>query len=108
LDPDSLTISAGKRAEPRVPFASLIEAGLIAPGAELTDAGRRHVAKVRADGTVAIDGEAASIHRTGARVQGLSACNGWTFWHVEAEGELRPIDELRRLVRERMALQSKG
>ena len=104
LDADSLMIQPGKRSEPRVPFASLIEAGLIAPGAELTDAGRRHVAHVRADGTVSVAGEAASIHRVGAKVQGLSACNGWTFWHVEAEGKLQPIDELRRLVRERMAI----
>ncbi|ORE97422.1 site-specific DNA-methyltransferase [Aurantimonas sp. 22II-16-19i] len=104
LSAESLTIQAGKRSEPRVPFASLIEAGLIEPGAELTDAGRRHVAHVRADGTVSVAGEAASIHRVGAKVQGLSACNGWTFWHVEDEGQLKPIDELRRLVRERMAL----
>ncbi|TFF19181.1 site-specific DNA-methyltransferase [Jiella endophytica] len=103
LGAESLEIFGGKRAEPRVPFASLLEAGLIEPGTRLTDAGRRHVAHVRADGTVAVAGEAASIHRVGAKVQGLSACNGWTFWHVEAEGELRPIDELRRLVRERMA-----
>ncbi|MCD2470647.1 site-specific DNA-methyltransferase [Jiella sp. MQZ9-1] len=104
LPEESLLIATGKRAEPRVPFASLIEAGLIAPGARLTDAGRRHVAQVRADGTVAVGGEVASIHRVGAKVQGLSACNGWTFWHVEAEGVLTPIDELRRLVREKMAL----
>ncbi|MBP0614492.1 site-specific DNA-methyltransferase [Jiella mangrovi] len=104
LSADSLMIQPGKRAEPRIPFASLLEAGLIAPGTELTDAARRHVAHVRADGTVSVKGEAASIHRVGAKVQGLSACNGWTFWHVEAEGELKPIDELRRLVRERMAL----
>ena len=24
-----------------------------------------------------------SIHRIGALAQGLEACNGWTFWHVE-------------------------
>ena len=108
LSGESLAMAAGKRAEPRVPFASLVEAGLIEPGTQLTDAGRRHVAHVRADGTVSVSGEAASIHRVGAKVQGLAACNGWTFWHVETEGQLRPIDELRRLVRERMALGSRG
>ncbi|MCE7030467.1 site-specific DNA-methyltransferase [Jiella avicenniae] len=107
LSEESLAMAAGKRAEPRVPFASLLEAGLIEPGTQLTDAGRRHVAHVRADGTVAVSGEAASIHRVGAKVQGLAACNGWTFWHVETEGQLRPIDELRRLVRERMAIGSR-
>ena len=38
------------REAPRVPFAALIERGLIAPGAKLVDAKRRHRALVRADG----------------------------------------------------------
>ena len=29
-----------------------------------------------------------SIHRVGAAVQGLEACNGWTFWHAETAGAL--------------------
>ncbi|RIY03407.1 site-specific DNA-methyltransferase [Aureimonas flava] len=103
LDADVLRISAGKRAEPRVPFATLVEAGLVAPGAELTDAKGRWQASVRADGTIAFGGEAASIHRIGAKVQGLEACNGWTFWHVRENGRLRVIDELRQIVRDQMA-----
>jgi modification methylase len=35
----------------------------------------------------------------GAQVQGLDACNGWTFWHYERSGGLTPIDELRRIAR---------
>jgi modification methylase len=35
----------------------------------------------------------------GARVQGLDACNGWTFWHYERVGGLTQIDELRRIAR---------
>jgi modification methylase len=31
----------------------------------------------------------------GAIVQGRQACNGWTFWHFEADGDLKPIDVLR-------------
>jgi modification methylase len=92
-----------KRAEPRVAFGSLIEAGLIAPGAQLSDSRRRWTASVRADGTLAIGRDAGSIHRLGAMVQGLEACNGWTFWHTETEGKLKPIDDLRRVVRDRMA-----
>ena len=98
-----LTIVQGKRSEPRVAFGVLLEAGLIAPGTVLTDAKRRHSAIVRADGTVTSAGEAGSIHRIGARVQGFDACNGWTFWHVEREGRLEPIDALRQVVRDRMA-----
>ena len=86
-----------------MPFNSLIEAGLVAPGAELTDSKGRWVANVRADGTIAIGDHAASIHRLGAQVQGLDACNGWTFWHVRHGKTLRVIDELRQEIRDRMA-----
>jgi len=97
-----IALMTGKRAEPRVAFGSLVEAGLLAPGALLTDSRKRWTASVRADGTVAIGSEAGSIHRMGARVQGLDACNGWTFWHFEEAGALKPIDDLRGLVREGM------
>ena len=93
----------GQRAAPRVAFAALLEAGLIAPGTELTDARRRWRARVQADGSVAAAGEQASIHKIGAKVQGLDACNGWTFWHFERDGALTPIDALRQRVRDRMA-----
>ena len=39
----------------------------------------------------------------GAKVQGLDACNGWTFWHYEDGDKLTPIDELRRVARQKMA-----
>ena len=97
-----IALMTGKRAEPRVAFVSLVESGLVAPGTLLTDARKRWTASVRADGTLAIGSEAGSIHRMGARVQGLDACNGWTFWHVEEEGALKPIDDLRSLVRQGM------
>jgi modification methylase len=99
----ALTVSAGKRGEPRIPFGTLIEAGLIAPGAVLTDVRARHEAEVRADGTLRAGDHTGSIHRVGALVQGLDACNGWTFWHVENEGALAPIDELRKIVRREFA-----
>ena len=40
-----------------------------------------------------------SIHRMGALAQGLEACNGWTYWHVEKKGALMLIDRLRAEVR---------
>ncbi|MCX8996402.1 site-specific DNA-methyltransferase [Rhizobiaceae bacterium BDR2-2] len=98
-----LTVMTGKKAEPRVAFNVLVESGLVRPGQVLTDAKRRWSAIVRADGTLAAGGEAGSIHRLGARVQGLDACNGWTFWHVEEQGSLRPIDDLRARIRKEMA-----
>lgn len=98
-----LSVMTGKKAEPRVAFNTLIESGLIKPGTVLTDAKRRYSAIVRADGTVASGGEAGSIHRLGAKVQGLDACNGWTFWHFEDGNTLKPIDELRTVIRNDLA-----
>ena len=90
--------------EPRIAFASLVEAGLIAPASSLTDAKKRHSAMVRADGTLSLSGFVGSIHKTGALAQGLPACNGWTFWHYEQKGALAPIDDLRSQARERLRI----
>jgi modification methylase len=98
-----LTVMTGKKAEPRVAFNVLIEAGLLKPGQVLTDAKRRHSAIIRADGTLAAGGDAGSIHRLGAKVQGLDACNGWTFWHFDDGQGMRPIDELRVVIRNDLA-----
>src|SRR5450755_2751441 len=53
------------REAPRVPFASLIERGLLAAGARLVDAKRRHRALVRADGAITLGETVGSIHRIG-------------------------------------------
>jgi len=91
-----------RRSEPRVAFLSVVEAGLARPGEKLTDAARRHSAIVRADGALAAGPAVGSIHKIGALVQGLPACNGWTFWHVERGGRLTPIDDLRANMRAAM------
>jgi modification methylase len=103
----ALKIVEGRRAEQRVPFGSLIDAGLIHAGDALFDARRRHNAIVRADGSLAceMDGRTitGSIHRVGALVQGLDACNGWTYWNRDIGTALEPIDVLRDVVRRQMA-----
>ncbi|NWG26563.1 MAG: site-specific DNA-methyltransferase [Pseudorhodoplanes sp.] len=91
------------REAPRVPFQALIERGLVSAGAKLVDAKKRHRALVRADGAISLGEKVGSIHRIGALAQGLEACNGWTFWHVETPKGLTLIDELRAKVREEMA-----
>ena len=95
----SLAAFQTAREAPRVPFATLIQRGMIAPGAGLFDAKRRHKALVRADGAIALGDAVGSIHRIGAIAQGLEACNGWTFWHVERKGALMVIDTLRAEIR---------
>jgi modification methylase len=84
-----------KRDQPRVAFGTLVESGLVPAGAQLNDAKRRWTAKVRADGSIACDSHAGSIHKVGAELQGAPSCNGWTFWHVEQDGALTLLDALR-------------
>lgn len=103
LGKTELTVLTGKKAEPRVAFNTLVESGMVKPGQVLTCAKRRHSAVVRADGTLASGSEAGSIHRLGAKVQGVDACNGWTFWHIDDGHSLRPIDDLRAIIRSGLA-----
>src|SRR5262245_10749418 len=91
------------REAPRVPFSTLLERGLVSAGARLVDAKRRHAALVRADGAIALGETVGSIHRIGALAQGLEACNGWSFWHVETAKGLISIDALRAEIRAGMA-----
>ena len=91
------------REAPRVPFAELIERGMIKPGTRLTDARKRYNALVRADGALSFADKVGSIHRIGALAQGLEACNGWTFWHIDSPKGLTCIDDLRAQVRATMA-----
>ncbi len=93
------------REAPRVPFAALVERGLVVPGITLVDAKKRHQALVRADGALALGETVGSIHRIGALAQGLEACNGWTFWHVETPQGLTVIDTLRARVRAEMGVE---
>jgi len=99
LSPEAIAAAPEKRAEPRVPFLSLVEGGLIRPGETLLDERRRHRAVVRPDGTLMLGPAVGSIHKIGALAQGLPACNGWTFWHAERGRDLVLIDEYRAKVR---------
>jgi modification methylase len=103
LAEDTLAPVATAREAPRVAFATLVERGLVSAGAKLVDARRRHRALVRADGALALGEAVGSIHRMGALAQGLDACNGWTFWHVETSEGLTSIDALRAQIRAEMA-----
>lgn len=102
LKGDELDITPAKRTLPRVAFGSLIENGMIKPGTMLYGPSKRHIAKVRADGTLISANNKGSIHQVGASVQGAPSCNGWTFWHMEVNDNLVSIDNLRAEVRAQM------
>ncbi|WP_414713877.1 site-specific DNA-methyltransferase [Sphingomonas sp.] len=96
LDESALRTMQSPRSSPKVAFGTIVETGYLQPGSVLTDAKRRWRATVRADGSLLSDcGQAGSIHKLGASLQGAPACNGWTFWHQEADTGLAAIDALR-------------
>ena len=95
LDESAMQTVTDKREQPRVAFGLLVESGLVPPGTALVDAKRRWTATVRADGSIACTVHSGSIHKVGAALQNAPSCNGWTFWHVEDCGALKPIDALR-------------
>ena len=97
LDESALTTMQSAKSARRVAFGQLLETGWLSPGAQVFDKKRRWSAQVRADGSLAAGRDTGSIHGLGAKLQGAPSCNGWTFWHCEHEGEVKPIDALRQL-----------
>ncbi len=96
---DEMVVTGSKRAEPRIPFGQIVEAGLLRAGDTLYDAKGRLSARVRADGSLVLGDLSGSIHKVGAMAQSAPACNGWTYWHFKSDKGLAPIDVLRAQVR---------
>jgi modification methylase len=100
--PADLDVMGSKKAEPRVPFGQIVEAGLLRPGDMVWCPKGEQAARVRADGSLAMGELTGSIHKMGALVQSQPACNGWTYWHFKSDKGLAPIDVLRSKVRAEM------
>jgi len=97
--PEDLVVTSSRKAEPKVPFGALVEAGLLAPGDKLYCPKGDHEARVRADGSLVSGSMTGSIHKLGALLENAPACNGWTYWRFKTDTGLRPIDALRAEIR---------
>ncbi len=84
-----------ERRPARIPFGMLVEAGRLKAGDELVARRGKARAHIRVDGSIRSGEHEGSIHKVGAAVENAPACNGWTYWHIEANGTLVPIDALR-------------
>ena len=93
--PSAMAATPTKRDAVRLPFGTLVERGMVPPGTTLMDRQRRVTATVGADASLTSGPNQGSIHQVGAAVQNAPSCNGWTFWHLEHEGKLVPLDALR-------------
>jgi len=83
------------KTKPRVPFGSLVELGIIKPGASIFDQKKKIIAKIMADGSIKHSSAEGSIHKVAAKILGTESCNGWTYWHLNVNGSVEPIDNLR-------------
>jgi modification methylase len=99
VNPEDLQVMGSKKAEPRVAFGSLVEAGLLRPGDRLFCPKGEREARVRADGSLVSGDLSGSIHKMGALMENAPACNGWTYWRFKSDRGLQPIDVLRAQVR---------
>ena len=97
--PEDLAVMGSKKAEPKVPFGALVEAGLLRPGDRLYCPRGEREARVRADGSLVAGSLTGSIHKLGALLENAPACNGWTYWRFKTDQGLKPIDALRAEIR---------
>ncbi len=106
--PEDLALPRTKKDLKRVPFAALLECGLLRPGQELYwGAQGERTAKLLADGHLQYDGQVGSIHSIGSLIQN-APCNGWEHWYYrdEESGRLFPIEQLRQAIRDRQGEQT--
>ena len=92
-----------KRNQPRIPFGTLLEHGLIQPGQTLYFGKEGNsTATVLANGQLKHNGFTGSIHQVGKAIQN-GPCNGWEHWYYldPQSGQHIVIDQLRERVRQR-------
>jgi len=81
---------------PRVSFGSLVAKGYVSPGENLVSEDGSFKARVQADASLLCNDMTGSIHSLSASLTGRERNNGWTYWHVEREGRMVCIDDLRK------------
>ncbi len=102
FDPAVFDVRARSKTTPRVPFASLLEHGLLRPGQTLffmKDLSRSAV--IKPDGRLrAADGFEGSIHAAGSHLMDGAPCNGWQHWYLQENGRWVSLAEIRERYRQ--------
>jgi DNA modification methylase len=94
-----------QKREPRLPFGTLLEHGLLHPGQTLYfGPNAEATATVLANGQLSYRGATGSIHAIGRAIRN-APCNGWEHWYFEdpETGELQPVNALRARLRQAAA-----
>ena len=92
---EKLFITPSKRDRPKVSFATLIESGYLNIGDKLSSKNEKYKAEIAVDGNIVSNEIRGSIHKVGAKVQNIEACNGWDFWFKQDGDQLINIDHFR-------------
>ncbi len=95
IEDNYLDTIENNKSKPRIPFGSLVELGIIKPGASLFDPKKKINAKIMVDGSIRYKNTEGSIHKIAAKIIGAESCNGWTYWHYNVNGSTVLIDSLR-------------
>ena len=102
---------AVRKRQKRVSVSDLLAAGLVRAGARWQGktGGQDVFAEVTAEGGLVVDGEALSSPSAAAKKATGYPVDGWHFWKfTDAEGLVREVDELRKRLRERQAVEVEG
>ena len=98
---DEVYVFDRQKREPRIPFGTLLEHGLLRPGQTLYFGTHAEATAVVLDnGLLQRNGATGSIHAMGRAIRN-APCNGWEHWYYEDpdSGERLPIDRLRARLR---------
>jgi DNA modification methylase len=101
LSPEGSLNIPNPRRQKRIPFGSLLEAGLVNPGQILYFNRDGVQATIMADGHISCGETVGSIHGVARSLSSGSPVNGWDCWFFEgADGKRQSIDMLRQKIRE--------
>jgi modification methylase len=98
---DEVYVFDSQRREPRIPFGTLVEHGLLRPGQTLYFGQHGEATAIVLDnGLLQRNGATSSIHAMGRAIRN-APCNGWEHWYYDDadSGERLPIDRLRARLR---------
>ncbi len=97
-----------RRQVARVSIGALLENGLLNPGQVVfLNGNHNNPARLRADGHLVMGELTGSIHQIGRQLLHGLPCNGWEVWFFEdGNGELQPLDALRKKMRQIQDTQS--
>ena len=105
---EELFVTDEPRNRKRIPFAHLVEAGMLKTGQNLFfgNSGESR-ARVLANGRLQYNGRTGSIHQVAKEILGAPA-NGWKHWFYRDKGNRVSIDDLRQSMREQLALENRN